>query len=177
MNYITNTRQQVKKMKTIHSRFAVLAVILAGVAALAGSGFSTAYYWGALTAAAPGGVAIWAYRRYKRLQELLTLRERWGHPVKKERDFETISLLHDYRHGGSDAPGMVDEQTWRDLNFDHIYALLDRTITAEGQAALYEILRNPCLTLKPLQDRAALIAAFQHDSDFREKVQVAVQPL
>ena len=177
MNHIAHTRQQVKKMKTIYSRLAVLAALLAGTAALAGSGLSPVYYWGAVAAAAPGGMALWAYGRYKRLQELLALRERWGQPVKKERDFAVISLLHAFRHGGSGAPGMVDEQTWRDLNFDHIYALLDRTITAEGQAALYEMLRKPCLSLEPLQERAALIKVFQRDRDFREKVQLALQPL
>ena len=79
------------------------------------------------------------------------LRERWGSGVKKERDFAIIASLFKHLQTSAEGTAVVDEQTWRDLNLDQVYALMDRTFTAEGQAVLYRILRSPCLTLAPFR--------------------------
>lgn len=175
MDAIEETRKQIRRVKTVLLYLALLPPVLAVASLLAGFNLSPLYYWGAAAAVPSAAAAVWAYLGLRRLKLLLQLRERWKREINKDRDFVSISLLHRCLHDGS--PDGVDEQTWRDLDLDRIYALLDRTFTAEGQAVLYEILKNPCLEPEPLHKRAALIRAFQEEVSFREKLQLILLSL
>jgi len=171
---IEETRRQVKRGEKAQRWLAVLAAVLLAASLLAGFNHSPFFFLGTLAALPAAAAAAWVYYRLKGLKALLMLRERWGGRVKKERDFAIIASLFDHLQTSAEDTAVVDEQTWRDLNLDQVYALMDRTFTAEGQAVLYRILRSPCLTLAPLQDRAAVIKLFQEDTPFREKIQLAL---
>jgi len=49
--------------------------------------------------------------------------------------------------------GFLDDITWNDLSMDAIYAKLALTKTLPGDAAIYNLLRNPATTPDPLDDR------------------------
>ena len=78
----------------------------------------------------------------------------WQQPTARFRNLPLIARYHAARPA---APGEyhLDEQTWRDLNGDELFALLDATASRVGQQCLYHRLRTP------LADAAAL-ADFDH---------------
>ena len=174
MNEIEQTRDQVKRAKNALLWPAILSLLLLAASAAAGFNLSPIYLLGALAAIPPAGTAVWSYSKLKRLRLLLMLRERWPNKVNKDRNFDFIAALHKHMQVETDNATIVDGQTWRDLNLDQIYALLDRTFTAEGQAVLYNILKSPCFTPLPLLERAAVIKVFQEDCAFREELQLAL---
>ncbi len=177
MDKIEETRRQVKRFEASLLWLAVIFTVLLIAAGAAGYNLSPLYFLGALAALPPGGALIWTSIRLKRLKTLLRLRERWAGKVKKDRDYSAIASLHEHLDKDTDPANIVDGQTWHDLDLNQVYALLDRTLTAEGQAVLYHMLKSPCYTLEPLQERAAMIKVFQEDAAFREELQLVLLPL
>jgi len=73
-------------------------------------------------------------------RRLILLRENWGQPVKRERNFERISAL--YRLNPPDAGEFsLDDRTWRDLEFDSIYSHIESCQSRLGRQFLYRMLR------------------------------------
>lgn len=172
MEQIEETRRQVKRSERALIWLAVAFAILLIVPGAAGFQVAPIYFLGTVAALPPGAALVWASIHLKRFKALLRLRESWGNPVKKERDFTVIASLYQRLDSGSAQE--VDEQTWLDLDLDRIYAMLDRTMTAEGQAVLYRILKTPCYTPEPLEERDAILRVFQEDAPFREEMQLAL---
>lgn len=100
--------------------------------------------------------------------------EQWGNPVKKKRNSKIARRYFDILTPNKDK-NYIDNQTWDDLNFDEIYALLDRNLTTAGEQVLYDILRSPLLDRRALLARNEKIMLFQQDRELREKIQVALQ--
>lgn len=59
----------------------------------------------------------------------------------------------------------LDEQTWDDLIMDEVFSELDMTCSAEGEAALYKMLRNPIMDEERLKKRGKLIDLFKENID------------
>jgi hypothetical protein len=173
---VEETDVEIRRTKKNILCLAVVALILLAAVAIAGFHLSPHYFWGAVFVAPLLGAAARLYFKLRRLKTLLGLRKRWAMPVDTPRDFEKISTLHGFM-AGNELPGMIDRQTWRDLDGDQIYALLDRTFTAPGQAVLYTILKNPSFDRGLLEKRSRLIRLFQKDDCFREKLQLLLLPL
>ncbi len=176
MDTITETNRNILQAKKNFRRFVVIILILLAVIAIFGFKLSPAYFWGAILSIPLVGAATREYLRLRRLKTLLRLKKRWAAPVNRTRDFETISVLQQFLAHEKNHPG-IDDQTWRDLDCDQVYALLDRTFTSPGQSVLYTILKNPCFNREPLLRRSQLILAFQKEVDFREKLQLLLLPL
>ncbi len=177
METIVATRRRVGRMRTVFRILLVSALLPAAAALWAGANCSSRYFAGFFFTVPPAAAAAWVYYRFKHLQKLLRLREGWTKPVNRERDFATIGLLFRHLHRAGNTAAVIDDQTWRDLDLNRVYTLLDHTLTAEGQAVLYHLLRTPCYTAEPLSERDALINAFIDDTSFREKLQLALLPL
>lgn len=171
------TKAEILKLKT-NLRFSFfLAAILISVTIIAGLKLNPGCFWAA-TLLVPLGLAtaVWRLKSGK-LKELLELRERWAKRQKKSRDFTLIGWLYHHLAQREESAATIDEQTWRDLNGNALYALLDRSLTSPGEAVLYKILRNPCLDKEPLLKRAKIVEAFQDDQALREELQLGLLPL
>src|SRR5471030_568622 len=59
----------------------------------------------------------------------------------------------------------LDEQTWYDLIMNEVFHEVDNTYSAEGEAALYKMLRNPIMDQEKLKERGKLIELFKEDLD------------
>jgi hypothetical protein len=161
--------------------FGMLAVASACTLAaigLLGRNVDPAYYW-ALLLAAPLAVAnAKAYQRVSHRRALRRLREGWGKELVRDRVFPMIEALHRFRQAfDREDESPIDDQTWRDLNMDEVYSLLDRTLTNPGECVLYEMLRTPLLGEDRLRQRGETIRLFQTDQAVREKIQLILQCL
>jgi DNA mismatch repair ATPase MutS len=117
------------------------------------------------------------YRKYKRLEAILFVRESWGRPMDKKRDFPHIRAYFDKVGKEDEQSLIIDDQTWEDLNMDKIYDLLDRTLSTPGEHALYNILRRPLLKGELLKERKEIINLFQKDNGLRENIQIQLNKL
>nr|WP_242852289.1 hypothetical protein [Clostridium butyricum] len=79
----------------------------------------------------------------------------------KRRDLNKIKLLFDYSKRNNFT---IDDQTWNDLIMDNVFDELDSTYSAEGEAALYRMLRNPIINEEELNKRGKLIDLFKKDT-------------
>lgn len=79
----------------------------------------------------------------------------------KRRDLNKIKLLFDYSKKNNFT---IDDQTWNDLIMDNVFNELDSTYSAEGEAALYRMLRNPIINEEELNKRGKLIDLFKKDT-------------
>lgn len=80
----------------------------------------------------------------------------------KRRDLNQIKTLFDLSEKNNFT---IDDQTWNDLIMDEVFAELDTTYSAEGEAALYKMLRNPIMDEEELNKRGNLIELFKKDID------------
>jgi hypothetical protein len=119
--------------------------------------------------------AVAALVRRGRKQRLARLRAIWGKPIERPRRMDAISISHARRIkvlGG----GSLDERTWADLDFVHVFAALDRTHSTLGQHALYHRLRTA-----PLADHLdafdALVRRMTVDATARERAQMVLARL
>lgn len=83
----------------------------------------------------------------------------------RKRSIDKIKKLFDNKEKNEFT---LDDQTWDDLIMDDVFYKLDRTYSAEGEAALYTMLRNPIMDQKKLEERGKLINVF------REKIDLTV---
>lgn len=92
----------------------------------------------------PGIFEILAHLRERsnRGKRRRALREGWGRPVARRRDFGQYPACLSYR-ALAGQPNYIDGQTWSDLNLEAVFASMDRTITSPGEIELYRILRLP----------------------------------
>ena len=80
----------------------------------------------------------------------------------RKRNFNQIKTLFDLSEKNEFT---LDDQTWDDLIMDEVFYELDRTYSAEGEAALYKMLRNPIMDEEKLKERGKLIDLFKEDID------------
>lgn len=116
-------------------------------------------------------------QRLYKAKLIADLREKWGVPDSRSRNF---SELHDHfenTHSGEGYKYALDDRTWDDLDMDLIYAQIDRTLTIPGELTLYSLLRLPLLSEEELNKRDCVIDLFLRDRNIREKYQEALAKL
>ncbi len=114
------------------------------------------------------------FLRGLRRNRLAELREAWGKPVERERDLDLIRLYHDLV---ARPETTVDETTWRDLAGDEVFARLDRTRSQPGAQVLYHQLRTYLRDDELLAERARQYRVFRQEAVWRERLQLALEPL
>ena len=147
-----------------------LAAITAYSGILFGRSVSPAYLWLLLVGSFFGFLAYLEYRRLEKEKLLARLRREWGcSELDKERDFQEISALFELAPRN---PSAIDDRTWNDLNMDLVFSRMDRTFSWPGSQRLYQILRSPEVeNLETVQERDAVISAFESDAKMRESIQ------
>ena len=112
-------------------------------------------------------------RRHRR-KLLARFRAEWGHPSERERDIPAICLYH--RTFATDSECPLDERTGKDLDFDALFAMLDRTESGLGQQLLYHRIRiTP--TSDNLEAFETLMVRLADDAPERERVQLSLARL
>ncbi len=104
-------------------------------------------------------------------KNLNILRSQWGKPLDKFRNFDLISTYLEKREDEIELK-FVDSKTWSDLNFDAIFATLDRNITGIGEQYLYFLLHKYEDNNKILADKIKLIEKLKADQKLRENIQL-----
>ena len=80
----------------------------------------------------------------------------------RRRSLNQIRILFDLNYKNDFT---IDDQTWNDLIMDEVFNELDRNYSAEGEASLYKMLRNPIMNEEELKKRGKLIDLFKDDID------------
>ncbi len=110
----------------------------------------------------------------QRLKLLLRLGQDWATPVlEKERDIDAARMLFD-SDPASSKTAAIDDQTCKDLNFDRLYAKVDRTYTDPGEAVLYSLMRSPLYSREALEERSRQISFLQDNPETRAQLQAAL---
>ncbi|MFA6979167.1 MAG: hypothetical protein WC209_07550 [Ignavibacteriaceae bacterium] len=99
------------------------------------------------------------------------LRSIWGKPLAKHRNFDLISSYHKLLYPKGGEP-IVDEKTWNDLDFNSIFASMDRNLTGIGQQYLYHLLHKYEKDETFLKKRFELTATLKENQQLREKIQL-----
>jgi len=98
-------------------------------------------------------------------------RSTWGKPLDKYRNLDLIGSYHTLlQKPGSDST--VDEKTWKDLDFDSIFAAMDRNTSGIGQQYLYRLLHTYEQDETILHHRHSLIERLSRERDLREQIQL-----
>jgi DNA mismatch repair ATPase MutS len=85
----------------------------------------------------------------------------------RKRSITKIKTLFDLKEKSEFT---LDDQTWNDLIMDEVFYELDRTYSAEGEAALYTMLRNPIMNEEELKERGKLIDAFKENTNLTVEI-------
>ncbi len=175
--YIKNANSQILKRYKIFVYSIVVLLILAGLLSIYfGTEIDKRYYAGNLLLIPLAYFYIRIYNRYTTLENSIDLKSKWGKERIADRDFEQISGLFKYLNKQR-LKNYLDDQTWKDLNMNRIYAKIDRTLTTPGETVLYDLLRNPLFDKRKLSKRSATIEAFRKDELLRIKTQLALLDL
>ena len=111
----------------------------------------------------------------QRNKKLEKLRKGWSKPIDKYRNLDLISFYHTNIFNSKDK--YVDETTWKDLNFDDIFSIIDRNSCPIGQQYLYHILHKYEVDEKVLKSRLYFAEYFKKNSSQREAIQLALLKL
>src|SRR3989339_763150 len=99
------------------------------------------------------------------------LRNIWGKQIDKHRNLGLISSYHSLLESSNNI-STVDEKTWSDLDFDSIFAKMDRNVSGIGQQYLYHQLHKYESDENTLKKSFGLIAHLKGDRELREKIQL-----
>ncbi len=111
-------------------------------------------------------------------KRLKKLRANWGKLSGKKLDMESARLYFTFNKDNAfDHSYRVDENTWDDLDFNELFAIINRTVTPVGEQYLFNQLHHPVVKKSILDEREQLISHFTKNQDLREKVQLTIQQL
>ncbi|MCG2814954.1 MAG: hypothetical protein L6425_03305 [Candidatus Aminicenantes bacterium] len=158
----------IKKLKILFILSLVISILIAVAAFIAGKQLSRSYYW----------LGLWAfpfflltYHWHLRLKEAglrLHLKNTWGSPDDRQRDFEEIPFYFRMIPNNRSGETVLDDRTWSDLDMDLVFSRVDRTLSVPGEQILYSFLRRPLLNFQGLEERHRWIDLFLRDSALRE---------
>jgi DNA mismatch repair ATPase MutS len=169
----SDIEKSIAKYSRLSSILIVITIVIAIACLYFGVILTTLFLWGLLTVIPLVAVITSISITRKKLEYILQMRNDWGSSqVAKKRDYKVIRPLFDYAAENSRNKDYVDEQTWKDLNMDQLYAKIDRTYIDPGEAVLYRMLREPLFDKELLAERSRVINYFQNKQQSREKIQL-----
>lgn len=112
------------------------------------------------------------YERKK--QALNRIRRIYGKVPEREYDPGDLENISHYFRRKSGDSFVIDDITWNDLDMDHIYMLVNQTMSSPGEDVLYDMMRRPLFSQKEVDKREALIRFFSENPEKRTKLQVMI---
>jgi len=135
------------------------------------------YQFITVASAALTALLYWLYQRHqKKKKNYQTLKKSWGKEKNRKYEWDRIRQYHDLVEPPEGTP-VIDDDTWNDLNFDDIFALIDRSESVMGQQVLFYMLHRPTKELNTLKQREKLIKLFTEKEDFRIDLQLKLRKL
>ncbi|MDP3580291.1 MAG: hypothetical protein Q8S39_00055, partial [Ignavibacteria bacterium] len=118
-------------------------------------------------------VALAIYLNKRRL--IKKIDERWGKFHVSYYDLET-SKLYTRFNKQRDLKNIytVDDETWKDLNLDELFEVLNRTITPIGSQILYDMLKHPGTSSDELNRREKILELFSNNTSLRRDIQISL---
>jgi len=118
-------------------------------------------------------VALAIYLNKKRL--IKKIDERWGKFHVSYYDLET-SKLYTRFNTQRDFKDIytVDDETWKDLNLDELFEVMNRAITPIGSQILYDMLKHPRTSNGELNKREKLLDLFSQNISLRRNIQISL---
>ncbi len=118
-------------------------------------------------------INILAYFKKRRL--LKKINADWGKFPESPYDLET-SKFYSRFNKQREAKDFysIDEETWKDLDLNELFEVINRTITPIGSQILYDMLKNPRTDLEELNKREKFITSIAEDISLRQNIQVAL---
>lgn len=108
----------------------------------------------------------------KRKQDFLkSALKNWGRAPQREYSYEEFESISHYAARHKAGRFYVDDITWNDLDMDHIFMLINNTISSCGEEYLYYMLRTPVFSQDVLDERDRLAGLFRERESMRLKVQ------
>ena len=110
---------------------------------------------------------------YKRKKMMLgKIRRIYG--TVPEREYETgdIERISHYFQRKENMNFVIDDITWNDLDMDHIYMMVNQTVSSPGEDVLYDMMRRPLFSQEELDERERQIAFFAENAHKREQLQL-----
>ncbi|MCX6169513.1 MAG: hypothetical protein NTX65_09240 [Ignavibacteriales bacterium] len=113
------------------------------------------------------------YLNRKRL--IKKINETWGKFPESPYDLETAKLYSRYNQQ-REAKDIysIDEETWKDLDLNELFKILNRTITPIGSQILYDMLKHPRTNSEELTKREKIISALSQNVSLRQDIQIAL---
>jgi DNA mismatch repair ATPase MutS len=99
----------------------------------------------------------------------------WGKFPESPYDLETSKLYSKFnkQREVKDCYS-IDEETWKDLNLDELFEVINRTVTPIGSQILYDMLKHPRTSLEELTKREKIISSFSETVSLRQNIQVTL---
>ena len=110
-------------------------------------------------------------------KKLEAIRNNWAKPIDKFRNFDLISMFHKTISGQLNNAKLVDNKTWKDLNLDDVFTIMDRNSSSIGQQYLYHSLHNYEKDKNILNEKIKIIEYFKSNSQLRESFQLELARL
>jgi hypothetical protein len=103
---------------------------------------------------------LYANRKANYKKKLLKIMEKWGHPNEDDLDFKLISS---YAKTSFAKESLMSDAIAADIDFENLFAFLDRTNSKPGQQYLYAKLQSGNKDLNSLSELDLLAAEFTND--------------
>ena len=118
-------------------------------------------------------IALAIYLNRKRL--IKKIDERWGKFHISYYDLET-SKLYTRFNKQRDFKDIytLDDETWKDLNLDELFEVMNRAITPIGSQLLYDMLKHPRTSYDELHKREKLLDLFANNTILRRDIQISL---
>lgn len=116
-------------------------------------------------------------RKRKKIIRRKIIRE-YGKVPQREYETGDIEKISKYfRRKCENAPFYIDDITWNDLDMDHVYMMVNQTISSPGEDILYSMMRIPVFDKKELEERERLIQFFSTHEKERTDLQVMLSEI
>ncbi len=147
-------------------KYVIILTIFTGITvAIQGYNLGSIYYFGFVLLIP----LLVSYYILKNKIKRYMITAEWGKHPNKKQYYDSLDIFYRYVHPDP-SDDIIDDTTWSDLNMDKIYAEIDRTYTAQGEYALYDILKSPLTDASLLNERLRKIKYFENNQKHRETI-------
>lgn len=116
-------------------------------------------------------------RKRKKLTRRKVMRE-YGKVPQREYETGDIEKISKYfQRKSKEASFFIDDITWNDLDMDHVYMMVNQTVSSPGEDVLYSIMRIPVFDKHELEEREKLVQFFSSHEKERTDMQVMLSEI
>lgn len=117
---------------------------------------------------------IWIIHEERKRKKILLkkIRRIYGKPSERQYEPGDIENISHYFRRKCGEGFYIDDITWNDLDMDHVYRMVNQTISSPGEDVLYAMMRMPLFSQEEINERDKLIRFFSAHTEKREQMQL-----